>query len=176
MVADPSRFARYTAMDSLIRLGGDASEPLGEAIAAGAGPTALEVAARIADPKLAAAAGARAGDPDPAVRAWVARVLAAVGGEAHATLVGGLLDDEDPEVRAAAAVALGRLGHWPAAPRLAASLRDRAWRVRRDAAVALRTLGDPGRLMLERALRDEDPFARDMARQTLDLPEVTLPA
>ena len=176
MVADPSRFARYTAMDSLIRLGGNASRPLGEAIQAGAGPAALEVAARIADPALATAAQTRAADEDPAVRAWVARVLAAVGGEAHAADVASLLEDDDPEVRAAAAVALGRLGHWPAAPRLAAALRDPAWRVRRDAAVALRTLGDPGRLMLERALRDEDPFARDMARQTLDLPEVTLPA
>jgi hypothetical protein len=31
-------------------------------------------------------------------------------------------------------------------------------------------------MMLERALRDEDAFARDMARQTLDLPEVALPS
>ena len=57
-----------------------------------------------------------------------------------------------------------------------ARLRDPSWRVRRDAAVALRTLGGPGRMMLERALRDEDGFARDMARQTLDLPEVALPS
>ena len=176
MLEDPGRFTRYTVMDSLIRLGGAASEPLGRAIEAGAGPSVLEVAARVADHRLAAAAGTRAHDPDPAVRAWVARVLAAVGGEAHAAVVGELLDDQDEEVRAAAAVALGRLGHWPAAPQLAARLRDPSWRVRRDAAVALRTLGDPGRLMLERALRDQDGFARDMARQTLDLPEVTLPA
>jgi HEAT repeat protein len=176
MLEEPGRFTRYTAMDSLIRLGGATSGPLGRAIEGGAGRDALEVAARVADPRLAAAARSRAGDPDPTVRAWVARVLAAVGGEAHAAVVGDLLDDEDPDVRAAAAVALGRLGHWPAAPRLAERLRDPAWRVRRDAAVALRTLGDPGRLMLERALRDDDAFARDMARQTLDLPEVTLPA
>ena len=176
MLDDAGRFTRYTAMDSLIRLGGAASVPLASAIEAGGGPAVLEVAARVADPRLAAAAAGRAADPDPAVRAWVARVLAAVGGESQAALVGGLLEDPDPEVRAAAAVALGRLGHWPAAPKLAARLRDPAWRVRRDAAVALRTLGDPGRLMLERALRDEDGFARDMARQTLDLPEVTLPA
>ena len=130
----------------------------------------------MADHRLAEAANTRAADQDPAVRAWVARVLAAVGGEAHAGVVGALLDDPDPDVRAAAAVALGRLGHWPSATRLAACMRDPSWRVRRDAAVALRTLGDPGRLMLERALRDEDAFARDIARQTLDLPEVTLPS
>jgi len=176
MLEDPGRFTRYTVMDSLIRLGAAASEPLGRAIEAGAGPPALEVATRVADHRLAEAANTRAADQDPAVRAWVARVLAAVGGEAHAGVVGALLDDPEPDVRAAAAVALGRLGHWPAATRLAACMRDPSWRVRRDAAVALRTLGDPGRLMLERALRDEDAFARDMARQTLDLPEVTLPA
>jgi hypothetical protein len=176
LLADGSRFVRYTAMDSLIRLGGAATGPLARAIAGGASAPALEVAARIATPGLAAAAGGRAGDEDPAVRAWVARVLAAVGGAAHAATVTGLLDDPEPEVRAAAAVALGRLGHWPAAPALTARLRDPAWLVRRDAAVALRTLGDPGRMMLERALRDEDAFARDMARQTLDLPDVALPS
>jgi HEAT repeat protein len=137
---------------------------------------ALEVAARIADPELAAPAAARARDADPHVRAWVARLLGALGGEEHAATVTTLLDDPDAEVRAAAAIALGRLGHWPAVPALAARLRDRAWRVRRDSALALRGLGPPGGLMLERALRDEDPFARDMARQTLDLPESAIPS
>jgi HEAT repeat protein len=176
MLPDPRPFTRYTVMDSLIRLGAAAAGPLAQAIRDGAGAPALEVAARIATPELAEAAATRAGDPDPAVRAWVARVLAAVGGEARAELATGLLEDADSEVRAAAAVALGRLGQWPAAPALAAALRDPAWRVRRDAAVALRTLGGPGRMMLERALRDEDAFARDMARQTLDMPEVALPS
>ena len=176
MLADPRPFTRFTVMDSLIRLGAAASGPLARAIEGGAGAPALEVAARIADPPLAQAAAGRAADPDPAVRAWVARVLAAVGGEARAELVTGLLGDPDADVRAAAAVALGRLGHWPAAPALAERLRDPAWRVRRDAAVALRTLGGPGLMMLERALRDGDAFARDMARQTLDLPEVALPS
>ena len=176
MLSDPRPFTRYTVMDSLIRLGVHASGPLARAIRDGAGAPALEVAARIADPPLADAAATRTADPDPTVRAWVARVLAAVGGEARAEEVAGLLDDDEAEVRAAAAVALGRLGHWPAAPALAVRLRDPAWRVRRDAAVALRTLGGPGRMMLERALRDEDAFARDMARQTLDLPEVALPS
>jgi HEAT repeat protein len=176
MLPDPRPFTRYTVMDSLIRLGAPASGPLVRAIRGGAGAPPLEVAARIATPELADAAATRAGDEDPAVRAWVARVLAAVGGEARAESVTGLLEDDEAEVRAAAAVALGRLGHWPAAPALAARLRDPSWRVRRDAAVALRTLGGPGRMMLERALRDEDAFARDMARQTLDLPEVALPS
>ena len=85
------------------------------------------------------------------------------------------LADEDAEVRAAAAVALGRLGHWPSAPAVAALLTDRDWNVRRSAALALRALGPAGELLLRRALRDEDAFARDMAQQTLDLPEAVLP-
>jgi HEAT repeats len=176
LLGDPTPFTRYTVTDTLIRVGREAAEPLAAAIAGGAGPAALEVGARIADPRLADAARARFGDPDPRIRAWAARLLGAVGGEAHAAAVIGALEDPDGDVRAAAAIALGRLGHWPAAGPLAARLRDPVWRVRRDAASALRALGAPGALLLERALRDEDPFARDMARQTLDLPELALPA
>ena len=71
---------------------------------------------------------------------------------------------------------LGRIGHWPAAPALAKRLQDPAWLVRRNAALALRSLGAPGELLLGRALREDDRFARDIARQTLDLPEPMLPA
>jgi hypothetical protein len=179
MLAEDRAFMRSTVMDSLIRLRRDAVAPLARAIAqreGTTGPAALEVAARIASPALAEPAAARIADPDPRVRSWVARLLGALGGEEHAAAVVRLLDDPEPEVRAAAAVALGRLGHWPAAGAVAARLRDPAWRVRRDAALALRALGAPGELLLERALRDEDAFARDMARQTLDLPEAVLPA
>jgi HEAT repeat protein len=179
MLADPERFTRFTVMDTLIRLGAAAVEPLSREIAAGSpagGEEALEVAARIADPRLAGSAASRMADPDPDVRAWAARMLGALGGETHADDVMAMLADDAPQVRAAAAIALGRLGHWPAATVLAARLRDPAWQVRRDAALALRALGAPGELLLERALRDEDGFARDMARQTLDLPEVVLPA
>jgi HEAT repeat protein len=176
MLSDPERFSRFTVMDTLIRLGARAVEPLAAAIAAGGGAEALTVAARIGDPRLSEAAAGRIADPDPQVRAWAVRMLGALGGDRHATEVQERLEDHAPEVRAAAAVALGRLGHWPAAPALGLRLRDRAWQVRRDASLALRALGPPGELLLERALRDEDPFARDMARQTLDLPEAVLPA
>ncbi len=177
MLQDRERFARFTVMDSLIRLGPHAVEPLARAIASvGAGAATLEVAARIGDPRLAEPALARVSDPDPNVRAWAARLLGGLGGERHAALVAGLLEDDAPEVRAAAAVALGRLGHWPSAPALALRLRDPVWRVRRDSALALRALRAPGELLLQRALRSDDGFARDMARQTLDLPEAVLPA
>jgi HEAT repeat protein len=179
LVADPEPLARVTAMDSLIRMRRASVPSLARAIAGertGALPALLEVGARIADPELAEPARSRLADPDPRVRAWVARLLGALGGEEHAVEVGELLQDPESEVRAAAAVALGRLGHWPSAPALAERLRDSSWRVRRDAALAMRALGAPGELLLERALRDEDAFARDMARQTLDLPEAALPA
>ena len=48
--------------------------------------------------------------------------------------------------------------------------------VRRNAALALRSVGSAGELLLGRALREADEFARDIARQTLDLPESMLPA
>jgi HEAT repeat protein len=195
MLGDPLGLARFTVMDSLIRLGASAVEPLRDAIAGaghepvvaarrdkiaavghGAVVAALRVGAAIGDPRLAAGARERLADDDPAVRAWAVRLVGAVGGDENAAAVVGRLADPAEEVRAAAAVALGRLGHWPAAPELAARLSDESWLVRRNAALALRSLGPAGELLLGRALREEDRFARDIARQTLDLPEPMLPA
>jgi HEAT repeat protein len=176
MLGDPAPFPRYTAMDALVRLRAAGVEALARSIGGDGPRAALEVAARIGDARLAEPAGARLADPDPAVRAWAVRILGALGGERHAAAVAARLADPAEEVRAAAAVALGRLGHWPAAPALAERLRDDAWQVRRDASLALRVLGPAGQLLLQRALRDDDAFARDMARQTLDLPEAGLPA
>ena len=119
MLDEDRPFTRSTVMDSLIRLRRDAIGPLGGCAiadpAATTGPAALEVAARIASPDLAAPAALRIADPDPRVRAWVARrLLGALGGSEHAAAVTGMLADPEPTVRGAAAIALGRLGHWPA--------------------------------------------------------------
>jgi HEAT repeats/HEAT repeat len=179
MLGDPLGLARFTVMDSLIRLGASAVEPLRDAIAATRSEqavAALRVGAAIGDPRLAPAARERLEDENPAVRAWAVRLVGAVGGDENAAAVVGRLEDHAEEVRAAAAVALGRLGHWPAAPALAARLSDASWLVRRNAALALRSLGPAGELLLGRALREDDRFARDIARQTLDLPEPMLPA
>jgi HEAT repeat protein len=175
MLDDPLGLARFTVMDSLIRLGAAAVEPLRETIARTSSEAALRVGAAIGDPRLAPAARVRLDDEDPAVRAGAVRLVGAVGGDENAAAVAGRLEDPAAEVRAAAAVALGRLGHWPAAPALAARLGDPSWLVRRNAALALRSLGPAGELLLGRALRDDDQFARDIARQTLDLPEPMLP-
>jgi HEAT repeat protein len=181
MLDDPLGLARFTVMDSLIRLGAAAVVPLRDAIAGvghghAAAVAALRVGAAIGDPRLAPAARERFDDEDPAVRAWAVRLVGAVGGDENAAAVVRRLEDPADEVRAAAAIALGRLGHWPAAPELAARLSDPSWLVRRNAALALRSLGAAGELLLGRALREEDRFARDIARQTLDLPEPMLPA
>jgi HEAT repeat protein len=179
MLGDPRGLARYTVMDSLIRVGSHAVAPLRGAIEGSTGVAAvaaLRVGTMIADPRLAGPARDRLDDPDPAVRAWAVRLVGAVGGDDNAAAVQERLADEAPEVRAAAALALGRLGHWMAAGGLGDRLGDPAWEVRRNAALALRSFGPPGELLLNRALRDDDAFARDMARQTLDLPEITLPA
>jgi HEAT repeat protein len=56
------------------------------------------------------------------------------------------------------------------ARRVAELLRDPAWIVRREAGLALRTLGNPGTVLLRRALRNPDRFAADMARQVMDIP------
>ena len=87
-----------------------------------------------------------------------------------------MLDDDDARVRTAAAASLGQLGHWPAAVSLKRCLRDPSWDVRRAAALALRGLGPVGEILLRRALRDEDRFARDMAALALDLPEAVMSA
>jgi hypothetical protein len=179
MLDDPRGLARFTVMDSLIRLGASAVEPLADAVGRSTGVAAvaaLRVGTAIGDPRLAPAARVRLEDDDPAVRAWAVRLLGAVGGDENATAVEGRLTDPAEEVRAAAAVALGRLGHWPAAPQLGDRLGDPSWVVRRNAALALRNFGPAGELLLNRALRAEDVFVRDIARQTLDLPEATLPA
>jgi HEAT repeat protein len=177
MLGDPRGLARFTVMDSLIRLGAAAVLPLREAIAEADGEAAvaaLRVGAAIGDPRLVAGARERLDDSDPAVRAWAVRLVGAVGGDENAGAVVQRLQDPAEDVRAAAAIALGRLGHWPAAPELAARLSDPSWVVRRSAALALRALGPAGELLLGRALREEDRFARDIARQTLDLPESML--
>lgn len=173
MLADQAVTCRLVAQSSLIRLQSAALEPLVEHLsqpAPAALAAALGVAAVLADPKLLAPALSHRTHTDPAVRAADARVLSAVGGDAAVHAVQDYLTDPDPAVRAAAADGLAALGHWPSAPHLAEALGDPAWVVRRAAGLALRGLGAPGHLYLRRSLQALDPFAADMARQTLDLP------
>ncbi len=173
-LADPTPLVRRAAKDALLRLGRPALAPLARALEAspsGGLDDALQVAAGLAEPSQLDPALGLVSHPSPRTRALATALVASVGGERAGNALMTVLTDAEIEVRAAAIEGLGRLGHWPAAVNIAAALRDPAWDVRRQAGLALRALGASGELLLRRALVDEDRFARDMARQVLDLPE-----
>ncbi len=175
LLDDESGLTRYTVRDSLLRMGDAVIEPLVSCLSRHTSrqvEAALEVATGLADPRFLAPALAACSNRLPRARVLGATLLGAVGGRDGAKALMALLADPEPGVRASASQALGRLGYWPAAPRLAPLLRDLVWSVRREAGLALRAFGAPGVLYLRRLLSDDDPFAVDMARQILDLPDV----
>jgi HEAT repeat protein len=101
--------------------------------------------------------------------------------EAEPVLLDAMSDPEWP-VRAQAATALGTLHllserdfaaftalDMSVLDALADALDDRAWWVRANAAAALIDAGSAGRLRLTAALQSRDPFARERAREALDL-------
>jgi hypothetical protein len=173
LLAEPTGLCRFTAQDSLLRIGGRAAEPLARYLRTARSPeaaAALEVAVGLADPRLMRAGIDFSEDSAPPTRRQAARLLGAIGGPGAVEALIELTVDRDGRVRAAAARALGVLERREAAPRLAGMLRDAVWDVRVEAGLALRALGATGRLYLRRALDDHDPFAADMARQVMDLP------
>ncbi|HEU4882491.1 MAG TPA: HEAT repeat domain-containing protein [Longimicrobium sp.] len=170
------RYGSFVVRDSLLRVGVEVVPPLARYLEKFSGrhaEPALDVAAGVPDVRFAPAALRLCRDPLPHVRARAAALAGAVGSEEAVGVLQTLVNDEDAEVRAAAAAALGRLGHWPSATVIAPLLRDRAWIVRSQSALALRALGSPGLLYLRKGLSDDDPFAADIARQVLDLPEAS---
>jgi hypothetical protein len=167
-------YGRFVVRDTLLRLRAATIGPLVrylETHDGAAAEPALDVAAGIAHPAFSAVALRLCHDPDAPVRARAAALAGAIGSEEAMGVLQRMVHDDDAGVRAAAAAALGRLGHWPSAAVIAPLLRDRAWIVRSQGALALRGLGSPGHLYLRRGLTDEDPFAADISRQVLDLPE-----
>jgi hypothetical protein len=173
LLSDANPLCRFTAQDSLLRMGSVVIEPLARYLFLHSGQqieAALQVAAGLADLDFLAPALALCQDESPQVRTLAATLVGAVGGIVGVDALTTLLTDGCPEVRAAAAQALGKLHHWPAAARLASLLRDPTWIVRQAAGLALRALGAPGQLFLRRLCTDSDAYAMDMARQILDLP------
>lgn len=173
MLGDPDSLIRYTAQDSLMRVGRPAIEPLLHHLEGGHGAVpveALELASGIADARFLGPALGFSRSSDAETRAGAATLVGSIGGSHATSALIALLGDVDPRVRSAAAQALGRLGHWPAGSRLADCLRDPAWDVRMAAGVALRALGAVGVLLLKKMLTDDDRFARGAARKVLDLP------
>ncbi|MCA1693252.1 MAG: HEAT repeat domain-containing protein [Actinobacteria bacterium] len=177
LLGHPEIMAPFTVRDALQRIGRPAVGPLVEHLGRASGSSArepLRVADDLADPRMLGVAVRLSFDADPGARAGSACLLGALGGVDAVETLGRMLEDPDDAVRAAAARALGRSGQWAKGPDLAGRLRDPAWEVRRAAALALRSFGSPGVLLLRRALKDSDGYARDMARQTLDLPETAI--
>ncbi len=108
--------------------------------------------------------------PHLELRVAAARALGRLGmGEAIPALAMALTDPNWP-VRAMAAQALGRLSATPAVEALCDCVGDRSWWVRHHAAYALLGLGDEGRdALCELAARSNDRYAREMAREALDM-------
>lgn len=173
-LADPERLCRFTVQDSLLRLGRPAAHALRRFLADPDWPglhDALVVARGLALPELLDPALDLGRHPSAEVRARAAAVLAVLGGDQAVETLVRQLDDDSWLVRAAAARALGDLGAWMSSSSLMRLLGDTSWPVRRESALALRRQRGVGLLALRRALRSENPFAADMARQVLDLPE-----
>jgi HEAT repeat protein len=174
MLGDPAPAARFSARDSLVRMGSPAAEALGRTLPRLSGttlPVALEVAAAVAEPHLLEPGLELASHQDAEVRTRAVTLLGALGGEGAVTALEQALGDPESDVRAAAATALADLAHWPAAASVARMLEDPAWDCRRAAGLGLLRLGEPGRLLLNRALDSDDRFAADMARHVMDLPK-----
>lgn len=175
MIDDPAGLCRFTVQDTLIRMRGAAIAPvcrflMGEQSTL-ALASALRVARGIASPASLEAALKLSHHGDPSVRSEAAAVLGAVGDASALGRLRELLRDDSTVVRAAATQALRSLEDWEAGSEIARLLGDPSWPVRRQAALALRKFGAPGRLLLESAMRGGDPFASEMARQVLDLPD-----
>jgi HEAT repeat protein len=102
------------------------------------------------------------------------RALGRAADPAMAPLVAAALQDEAWSVRAQAARALGamRADDRATVARLAAGLSDPAWWVRANCAEALVAAGPDGRAALEAALASDDRFARERAREALELERV----
>jgi HEAT repeat protein len=104
------------------------------------------------------------------LRVAAARALGEMGAAESAEPLIAALDDPAWPVRAQAARALGRVRASAAVDPLTGRLCDPSWWVRRHAAYALAALGEPGHAALLRTVASSpDPYARNMAREVLDV-------
>lgn len=176
MLGDDQARCRWAASDALLRLGGQAVDPLRTYLDSNPPrlADALRLAARAATPALLEPALRECVNAEAAVRLAAAQAVSAVGGEAAVNALLTMLGDADAEVRAAAARGLGDLECWTGAAEIADLLYDPVWAVRRAAAATLRSLGPVGRLHLRRALTDPDPRASEIAQHVVDLPDVAV--
>jgi hypothetical protein len=168
LLDDDSRAVQLAARGAMLRGGTSVVPAVAQHLSAldGTGTAyALEVAANLADPRLAPAIEHHARSPRAQSRALAAKALGPLApGSAAVTE---LLGDPSPEVRAAAALAIGNGGVELRAADVGRLLRDQSWSVRRAAGQALATMGPTGIATLRVYAEDRDAYARDLARQVL---------
>lgn len=128
----------------------------------------LQVTGRLATAADPALIRALAAHPESEVRVEAVRALGALPPDPESAAVClAAMDDPAWPVRALAAWSLGRVGDERAIARLGRAMGDPAYWVRHHVAEALAALGERGEAALRGGLRDENPFVRDMAAQTL---------
>ena len=159
---------------ALIRMGPACAPAIGALLAApGARSQAtikgqLQVTSRIGVAADPGAIRSLAAHEDLEIRVEAVRVLGAIEPDPRSGDVClAAMDDAEWPVRAIAAASLGRLQDGRALPRLARAMGDPAYWVRHHVAEAMASMGEPGAEALRRALRDANPFVRDMAAQVL---------
>ena len=159
---------------ALIRMGPACAPALGALLAApGARSQAtikglLQVTSRIGVAADPGAIRSLAAHEDLEIRVEAVRVVGALEPDPRSGDVClAAMDDAEWPVRAIAAASLGRLQDERALPRLARAMGDPAYWVRHHVAEAMASMGEPGAEALRRALRDANPFVRDMAAQVL---------
>lgn len=170
MLDDPAVVVRLAAQDAVLLAGARAVPALLDRLERGEANAlqALQVAANLPDARLTNALDVYAQSEDVERRRLAAQALGHGGGDATSLILERLAVDDEESVRLAAITSLASIRSQRSAAVLGRALSDRSWLVRRAAGLALDDLGAPGHMLLRRHLRDDDPFARDMARQTLD--------
>jgi HEAT repeat protein len=128
----------------------------------------LQVTGRIGVATDPAVIRSLASHDDMEIRVEAVRVLGAIAPDPRSGDVClAAMDDAEWPVRAIAASSLGRLRDERAVARLRGVMGDPAYWVRHHVAEAMASLGEPGAEALRDALRDSNPFVRDMATQAL---------
>ena len=114
-------------------------------------------------------------DPDPEVRAAVARALGKIGHDSAAGTLSCLLAAPESPVRSEAARALGELGAIEMSEELRQALCDPDWQVRRNAAASLRRIGPTGQSLLQSVSDSGAPEAQRAAAHIIELGRLGVP-
>lgn len=168
LLDDSAQAVRLAAKNALLRGGTSIVPALDRYLFSSCGTGtvfALDVAANLPDPRLVISIEHHALSNDPRQREVAARALGPWA--VRSTVLADLLGDDVAEVRASAALAIAAGGAQDLVAEVGLLLRDRSWMVRRAAGSALASLGAAGAMILRVYSKDSDPYAQDMARQTL---------